>query len=196
MPTTTDVTLPVSGMTCAACQARVQRALERTPGVARASVNLMLGNAAVTYDPAALDEASLVAAIRATGYDSPPRAEAAGAIAEQVALDEAQAHEYTVLRRKAVFALAAGAIAMAASMPLMVGDAHGVAIDPFMHWVMGWLTPPVRAALPWLYALPAAGISWFLLALTLVVMVWAGRHFYVRAWQAFRHHGLTCTTRR
>jgi Cu+-exporting ATPase len=192
--TTTDITLPVSGMTCAACQARVQRALERTPGVAQARVNLMLGNAAVTYDPGAVDEAALVAAIRATGYDSPSRGEAADAIAEQAALDEAQAREYAALRRKAVFALAAGAIAMVASMPLMLGAAHGVAIDPFMHWVMGWLTPPVRAVLPWLYALPPAGIAWFLLVLTLGVMAWAGRHFYVRAWQAFRHHGADMNT--
>ena len=46
------ITIPVEGMTCAACQARVQKALQRQPGVLDASVNLMMNNAAVTYDPA------------------------------------------------------------------------------------------------------------------------------------------------
>ena len=41
------VTFPVSGMTCAACSARVQRALEREHGVDRAHVNLLLENATV-----------------------------------------------------------------------------------------------------------------------------------------------------
>ena len=45
----------VTGMTCAACQARVQRTLGRTPGVADASVNLMMNSATVEYDPAVTD---------------------------------------------------------------------------------------------------------------------------------------------
>ena len=45
------LTIPVSGMTCAACQARVQRALEKTPGVSDASVNLMTNSASVAFDP-------------------------------------------------------------------------------------------------------------------------------------------------
>ena len=46
-------TIPVSGMTCAACSARIQRTLERREGVSAANVNLMTGAATVTYDPAA-----------------------------------------------------------------------------------------------------------------------------------------------
>ena len=47
----TTVTLPVKGMHCAACQARVQQQLERAPGVTGAAVNLLLNTATVTYDP-------------------------------------------------------------------------------------------------------------------------------------------------
>ena len=43
--------IPVSGMTCAACQSFVQRTLAEQAGVQDASVNLMLHNAAVTFDP-------------------------------------------------------------------------------------------------------------------------------------------------
>lgn len=191
---TEQLTLPVSGMTCAACQARVQRALERTPGVDQASVNLMLGTAAVTFHPEAVTEAGLVDVIRATGYDSPPRTVHRDAVAAQAALDAAQLHDYRELRQKALVSLVAGAVAMIVSMPLMSNAAHGVTIDPFMHWVMTWLTPPIRAVFPWLYRLPATTLAWGLLVLTLVVMLWAGRHFYHRAWQAFRHHGADMNT--
>src|SRR5829696_6494933 len=64
------ITLPVEGMTCAACQANVQRALTSTPGVAKAAVNLMTHEATVHYDPSATDPSKLVAAINETGYVS------------------------------------------------------------------------------------------------------------------------------
>lgn len=38
--TLTELDLPVSGMTCASCAGRVERALKKVPGVAAASVNL------------------------------------------------------------------------------------------------------------------------------------------------------------
>ena len=57
-------------MTCAACQATVQRALTRAPGVTKAAVNLMTNEATVHYDPAGTDPARLVAAINDTGYVS------------------------------------------------------------------------------------------------------------------------------
>src|SRR3990172_3747655 len=62
------LTINVSGMTCAACSARVQRALEKTPGVAAANVNLMTNQATVQFDPATTSAEHLVAAIRNTGY--------------------------------------------------------------------------------------------------------------------------------
>jgi P-type Cu+ transporter len=56
-------------MTCASCVARVQKALEAQPGVATASVNLMLRNATVSFDASQTGAQHLVDAIRATGYD-------------------------------------------------------------------------------------------------------------------------------
>ena len=49
-PMSKTISIGVTGMTCAACQARVQRALTKAPGVERASVNLMTNDASVTYD--------------------------------------------------------------------------------------------------------------------------------------------------
>ena len=69
MAQSASITIPVHGMTCAACESRVQRALQRVEGVEVASVNLMMANAAVRYDPTATSPDLLVAAIRDTGYD-------------------------------------------------------------------------------------------------------------------------------
>ena len=43
-------------------------------------------------------------------------------------------------------------------------------------------------------AMGAAWLPWALLVLTLAVMLWAGRHFYVSAWAAFRHHAANMDT--
>ncbi|MFL5611233.1 MAG: cation transporter, partial [Gemmatimonadaceae bacterium] len=67
-PNEESVALEVTGMTCAACQARVQRALAAEPGVIDASVNLVTWNAAIRYDPAAVSPERLVQTVRATGY--------------------------------------------------------------------------------------------------------------------------------
>jgi Cu+-exporting ATPase len=55
-------------MTCAACSARVQRALQREQGVDTAHVNLLLENATVEYDPTSTDPKRLLDAVRKTGY--------------------------------------------------------------------------------------------------------------------------------
>src|SRR4051812_41632657 len=121
------ITIPVSGMTCAACQARVQRTLQRTPGVADAAVNLMTASATVAYDPAVATPEVLVERIRATGYGADlPAAEGASrwaaAFDEQERQDEARAAEFRTLRAHAVIALVVAAIAMLLSMPLMAAN--------------------------------------------------------------------------
>jgi Cu+-exporting ATPase len=189
------ISIPVSGMTCAACQARVQKALQKTPGVVDATVNLMTNSATVAYDPTVATPDALVARIRDTGYGAELAPPDRTAIEEQEAQDRAQEAEFRELRIKAIASLVAGLVAMLASMPLMAGGhAHGTVADPFMRWAMTSLTPVLRATLPWLYAIPSPVLAWGLLALTLVVMLWAGRHFYTRAWAAFRHHSADMNT--
>src|SRR3712207_664919 len=82
------VRIPVSGMTCAACQARVQRRLQKEPGVADASVNLMMKSAAVTFDPAVVSPERLVEAIRETGYGAELASPDQTAFEEQEARDQ------------------------------------------------------------------------------------------------------------
>ena len=189
--------IPVTGMHCAACQSRVQSALQKEQGVADAAVNLMMGNATVTYDPAATTPERLVDAVRRTGYGAELAAQETTAFEEQEARDRAQAEEFADLRRKAIVSGIAGVIAMVFSMPLMASAAsegHGPVADPFMRWAMTTLTPWLGSVAPWLYSIPAQTLSYGLLAVTLGVMLWAGRHFYTRAWSAFRHHSADMNT--
>jgi Cu+-exporting ATPase len=197
------ITIPVSGMHCAGCQAGVQKALERTPGVLDAAVNLMTQSAAVTFDPGSTSPAALVEAIRETGYGAELPHPERTAFDEQEARDRAQAEEFRELRGKALVSGAVGVLAMVLSMPLMVAGAHSIAgahagqgavADPFMRWAMTSMSPALERAVPWLYRLDAGFLSWLLLALTVGVMAWAGRHFYTRAWASFRHHSADMNT--
>lgn len=170
-------------MTCAACQSFVQRTLESQPGVKQATVNLMLGAATVVYDPALATPESLVEAINGAGYEAALAAEGESPALQQQRQDAEAESEYNSLRLKAIASLAAGAVAMAASMPLM--SHHGV--DPFLHRLAMWLDAPFRLFLPWVYLISPGVLRWFLLALSALTMVWAGRRFYVKAWAALRH---------
>ena len=186
------VTLPVEGMTCAACQVNVQRALTAAPGVTKAAVNLMLNEATVHYDSAATDPAKLVAAINETGYVS-HLPSAASAVSQDDAREQTLAREYTELRLKAAVSLGLGAMAMLMSMPLM-GAHVAHAADPLSAWMMRVVDPPLHSAVPWLYAIEPTRLMDFLLFATVFVMTWAGRHFYVRAWQALRHRTANMNT--
>jgi Cu+-exporting ATPase len=188
--------IPVTGMTCAACQARVQRVLERTPGVEEASVSLMTNTATVRFNPAQVDVNALVERIRGTGYGAELPVDDRSAVQEQQAQDEARVEELRDLKFKAIVSLVAGAIAMIVSMPLMSANAHhGLeSADPVMRWTMAWLDPALRTVLPVLYAVPTTALSYGLMALTAAIMLWAGRRFYVRAWKAFMHRSADMNT--
>jgi Cu+-exporting ATPase len=186
---TTSIDLNVTGMTCAACQANVQRALARQPGVSDASVNLMTGQARVIFDPSMVQPPQLVAAVEDVGYGAEVPSVEASAVAAQAARDEQQIREFDDLRRRAIVAGVLGVVAMILSMPLMGSGAHGdgVVVDPVMRWTMLQLTPALRRTAPWLYAATPGVLTWVLLAITAFVVAWAGRSFYTRGARALWH---------
>jgi len=65
--TGTDAELDISGMTCAACAARIERRLNRTDGVS-ATVNYATERARVRFDPQMIDIAAVITAVERTGY--------------------------------------------------------------------------------------------------------------------------------
>src|SRR5215207_3723441 len=75
IPTTIDVTFPVTGMTCASCVNRVEKAIGKVAGVERAAVNLATERATVKYDPRQTTVADIGMAVERAGYgvaDLPP----------------------------------------------------------------------------------------------------------------------------
>ncbi len=68
---TTELVLPIGGMTCASCVRRVERALQKVEGVTDAGVNLATERAMVKYDPALTGVDNLKAAVERAGYSVP-----------------------------------------------------------------------------------------------------------------------------
>jgi Cu+-exporting ATPase len=69
--------LAIGGMTCAACQAVVEKVLGKVPGVTGASVNLAIETATVDYDPAKVGPDELIKAVEAAGYGASIKVDAA-----------------------------------------------------------------------------------------------------------------------
>jgi P-type Cu+ transporter len=184
--------IPVSGMHCAACSARVQQALEETPGVSNAHVNLMTGTATVDYDPRAISPDVLVAAIRETGYGAELPSPTQSAEESIGAQDAVRSAEIADLGRKFGVSLVAALLSMVGGMVLSDRTPASMA-DPLMR-VMMPLTAAVRSAAPWVDRVSSPAWRYLLLGLTLPVVFWAGRHFYTRAWTALRHGGADMNT--
>ena len=62
------VRLRVAGMTCGGCVIGTRKVLTRLPGVTKADVSYERGEAVVTYDPAKVTVAQMVAAVKTLGY--------------------------------------------------------------------------------------------------------------------------------
>jgi len=189
--------LLIAGMSCAACQHHVESALRGAAGVTAASVNLLTHTAEITLIDGATADAAM-AAVRASGYEaSLPTSEHAPESAERG----------PGLIVRAVASFAAGVAAMILSMPLMSEHAparftlHGMmhaseanSGDPLLAWFSRVGDPAMMRVAPWLMRLPAAGLRWTLLALTLGVMAAAGGTVYRRAWQAARRRTTNMNT--
>ncbi|HEX2555035.1 MAG TPA: heavy metal translocating P-type ATPase [Microvirga sp.] len=121
--------LSVSGMTCASCVSRVERALTRIPGVAAAEVNLATERARVTAPAGTVSPADLVTAIEEAGYEAAPvvrQAAGAAEAAAESARDEAARRDFVHV-----------AVAAALSLPLVAP----MALMPFgVEWMLpGWV---------------------------------------------------------
>jgi Cu+-exporting ATPase len=96
------VTLPVTGMSCAACARTIERTLRSVPGVVAAGVNFATNRATVKFDASIVSLPELVDTVRSVGYDvlTPP----AGDQTDERAIDDVEQQvreaEYRRLRRR------------------------------------------------------------------------------------------------
>ena len=103
-------------MSCAACSARVEKAVSALPGIESCSVNLLTNSMAVE---GSVSEAEIIAAVTAAGYGAAPKgaAKADSSVGEDALAD----HETPVLKRRLLYSLGFLAVLMYISMGHMAG---------------------------------------------------------------------------
>lgn len=154
--------LGLEGMTCAACAARIEKVLNRLPGV-QASVNFATETASARIDPASTRTEDLIAAVDRAGYRAFLRQDAE----VQRQQDRARkAAAYASLRNELI-------VATLLTLPLLAQMAP-------MLWRGEWLGAGSHDDL-----LP----RWLQFALATPVQFWIGRRFYIGAWHALRGGG-------
>ena len=143
----------VTGMTCAACSARVEKSVSSLPGVQACSVNLLKNSMVVTYDDAALSSGQIVGAVEKAGYgaavvQAPSRRSAAPAASPA---DTAR-KEYEVMRRRIIWSFAFTVPLFYISMGHMMGW-------PLPRFFLGTSNSMIYALTLFLLALPVAIIN-------------------------------------
>ncbi len=95
----------VTGMTCAACSAHVEKAVRGVAGVASVSVNLMTNSMLVDYDAAAVQPAAIIQAVEGAGYGAslPSSAARADPRAGQQAARQAMEAELRHMKFRVIF---------------------------------------------------------------------------------------------
>ena len=136
------VELAIGGMTCAACSARIERQLNKLPGV-EAAVNLPAERAHVRFDPANADVDKLIATIVKTGF--------AATVSTADTRDEEKARKADVYHaevRRFWIALAL-TLPLIAQMPFMFAAGSNVHADILPRWLQFALATPVQFWIGW-----------------------------------------------
>ena len=149
----TAVTIPIGGLSCAACARRVEKVIGNLAGVSSVSVNLATEKAAVSYAPRTVRLSAIRAAIEKAGYKALEiqKAEAPGD--EQAR----KRKEIKTLWRKFTVAAAFSAPLLYIAMAPMLGP-YGVA-PPFPAWLDPMHHPLVYALLELALLIPVLGVG-------------------------------------
>ena len=156
-----EITIPIGGMTCAACSQRIEKVVGRMEGVSSSTVNLATEKATIKYNPSLVRISQIKAAISKLGY-TPLETQSASAVDEDKLRKQKEIRTlWTKFIVSAVFSLPLLYLAMGA-----------------MIW---WLGFPIPAFLnPMQYPL-----SYALTQIALVIpVIIAGYRFYVVGFKA------------
>ena len=158
---TERVELSLEGMTCAACAARIEKALNRVPGTA-ASVNFATESARVTFDPAQSNPPAMIAAVERAGYHARVRRDTAAARQVSEAQQSAQRSRLSLEFW----------VSVVLTLPLLAPMVPMFATGDIFASTHHELLP-----------------RWVQMALATPVQFWLGRRFYVGAWRSLRGGG-------
>ncbi|MGD6856762.1 heavy metal translocating P-type ATPase [Bacillus infantis] len=149
--------LTITGMTCAACSARIEKGLKKMEGISDANVNLALERADVVYNPSAVSPADLIKRVEKLGYGAALRT-------EEGAGEEQDHREREIERQKGKFTFA-----LILSLPLLWAMAGHFSFTSFLYVPEMFMNP------------------WVQLALAAPVQFIIGRQFYTGAYKALRN---------
>ncbi len=147
-------------MTCTACSATVERAVQKIDGVKAVNVNLLANNMTVEFDETALNSAAIVSAVKAAGYEAVPAQAAPAPAAANAVQDEIGEMKY-----RAIVSL----IFMAFLLYIAMGPMIGLPIPP-------WLVGPENAV--------TMALAQFLLALP---VIYVNRQYYQTGFKTLWH---------
>ncbi|MDO6727657.1 heavy metal translocating P-type ATPase [Cognatishimia sp. 1_MG-2023] len=154
MPNDLKTELSISGMSCASCMGRVDKALATAPGVVDVAVNLVTETATVTFQKGATDPTALAEVVTSAGYPT-------HVAKSSNALDRAQRNEDN-----------------ADTLWRQTRLAGGLALPVFVLEMGGHLIPGLHQ---WVGQTIGHQSSWIIqFILTLLVMAGPGRAFFVK----------------
>lgn len=153
--------LAIEGMSCAACAARVERRLQRTPGVASAHVNFATKTATVHFDPSETDVDRVAQAVDAVGFRAIVPTHARGEREVMSPLTEAALPENETVNREIRRRLVVGVVL--ATPVMIIAMSHG--------------------RIPWLDHSIGNIVQ---LVLTTPIVAWCGAGFFRSAWRGAR----------
>ena len=163
---TTKETFDITGMTCAACSARVGKAAGECAGVTEANVNLLKNSMELTYDGSPKTIDAVIAAIERAGYGASPRsrsakAGSAAAPAPNSVIDQAIEEKRRQLVVSAIF-----------SIPLFY-----IAMGPMFGW-------PELPGLAGMEGMMANALTQLLLC---IPILFVNRHYFITGFRTLTH---------
>ena len=93
----------VTGMTCAACQARVQKSVSKLTGVQECNVNLLKNSMVVTYDDKNVNSGQIIAAVEKAGYGASLQQVKGKSATQAVSPVDTAKKEYAAMRRRVIW---------------------------------------------------------------------------------------------
>ncbi len=159
------ITLPVTGMTCASCVARVEKVLKRVDGVAQANVNLATEKVSLVIDESKTSLEKLAGVVSEAGYTLvlPTAPVEKNNLASQIKPRDFQQESYVKLKKEFFISLSLALPVMVLSMVSMT--------DWFMEWSPFTMDESNR----------------ILFLATSVVMFISGKRFFISTWKLAKH---------
>ncbi len=165
----------VTGMTCSACSARVQKAVDKLPGIQEAVVNLLTNSMQVSYDENQLDSARIIAAVENAGYGAslPGAAKAEVGNTAGCQEDDALAKETASMKQRLVWSIVF-------LIPLMYVAMH--------HMLLEWFGIPVHPAFKAVFHGPENAITFAFAQLLLATpILLLNRKYFINGFRNLFH---------